>query len=307
MQGQSVTVDLSDGVKIDDASVTAADIIATNGVIHVIDAVMLLDIVQTVLSNEDFSTLATAVMAADLVDALRADGPLTVFAPTNAAFDALPAGTLDALLADVAALTEVPTYHVVDGSVYAADLEDVTYSLTLAGYPVLFDLTQGAKVNASNITVTDIATRNGVIHVIDAVLLPPEGDIVETAIAAEFNTLATALTTAELVDDLQGEGPFTVFAPTDAAFAALPAGTLDALLADPAALADVLLYHVVSGWNFSGDLTNGDVPTLLTEQSVTIAVNGGVTVNGVNVTSADIITKNGVIHVIDAVLIPPTP
>jgi uncharacterized surface protein with fasciclin (FAS1) repeats len=307
LQGQSITVDLSDGVMIDDANVTSADIIATNGVIHVIDAVMLLDIVQTVLSNDDFSTLATAVTAADLVEALRADGPLTVFAPTNAAFDALPEGTLDALLADVVALTEVLTYHVVDGQVNAADLEGVTYSLTLAGYPVLFDLSQGAMVNSSNITVTDIATRNGVIHVIDAVLLPPEGDIVETAIAAEFNTLATALTTAELVDDLQGEGPFTVFAPTDAAFAALPAGTLDALLADPPALAEVLLYHVVSGWNFSGDLMNGDVPTLLQDQSVTIAVGEGVTVNGTNVTTADIITKNGVIHVIDAVLIPPTP
>jgi uncharacterized surface protein with fasciclin (FAS1) repeats len=306
LQGQSVTVDLSSGVDIDDASVTAADIIATNGVIHVIDEVLLLDIVQTVLSNDDFSTLATAVSAAGLVDALRGDGPFTVFAPTNAAFDALPAGTLNALLADTDALTEVLTYHVLDGAVYAGDLPGVVSAQTLAGYPVLFDLSSGAQINESNIVVTDIPVRNGVIHVIDAVLLPPEGDIVETAVAAGFSTLAAALEAAELVSALQADGPFTVFAPTNDAFANLPAGTLESLLLpeNQTQLQSILLYHVVSGQVFSGNLTDGGTAETLQGQSVTFDLTGGVKVDAANVTVADIITKNGVIHVIDAVITP---
>jgi uncharacterized surface protein with fasciclin (FAS1) repeats len=306
LQGQSITVDLSSGVMIDDANVTSADIIAKNGVIHVIDAVLLLDIVQTVLSNEDFSTLATAVGAANLVDALRGDGPFTVFAPTNDAFAALPEGTLDALLADTDALTEVLTYHLVEGSVLAADLDGVVSAQTLAGYPVLFDLSDGAMINESNITVTDIYTRNGVIHVIDAVMLPPEGDIVETAIAAGFSTLAAALEAGELVSALQGEGPFTVFAPTNEAFDNLPAGTLDVLLMpeNKSMLQDILKYHVVGAQIFSGNLKDGATAETLQGQSVTVTIGEGVMIDNANVTVVDIITKNGVIHVIDAVIIP---
>ena len=306
LQGQSVTVDLSSGVEIDDASVIAADIIAKNGVIHVIDEVLLLDIVQQALSNEDFSTIATAVGAAGLVDALRGDGPFTVFAPTNAAFDALPEGALDALLADSDALTEVLTYHVIEGGIFAGDLSGVVSAQTLAGYPVLFDLSEGAKINGVNITVTDILARNGVIHVIDAVLLPPEGDIVETAVAAGFSTLAAALEAGELVSALQGEGPFTVFAPTDEAFANLDEGVLDALLLpeNKSQLQSILLYHVVSGQVFSGNLENGATPETLQGQTLLVDLSMGVKINDANVIAADIITKNGVIHVIDAVLLP---
>jgi len=306
LQGQSVSVSLSAGVGIDDARVTAPDIITRNGVIHVIDQVLLLDIVQTVLSNDDFSTLATAVSAAGLVDVLRGDGPFTVFAPTNAAFAALPAGTLNALLADVDALTEVLTYHVIGGEVLAGDLPGVVSAGTAAGYPVLFDLSQGAKINGVNIVATDIRTRNGVIHVIDAVLLPPAGDIVETAVAAGFNTLAAALEAGNLVNALKGDGPFTVFAPTDAAFANLPAGVLSDLLLpeNQAQLQEILLYHVVSGEVFSGSLTDGATPATLQGQSVSVDLSSGVRINASNVTAADIIAKNGVIHVIDAVLTP---
>ncbi len=306
LQGQSITVGLSDGVMIDDASVTSADIIAKNGVIHVIDEVLLLDIVQTVLSDDNFSTLATAVAEADLVEALRGDGPFTVFAPTNDAFDALPEGALSALLADTEALTEVLLYHVLSGSVLAGDLPGVVSAETLAEYPVLFDLSDGAKINESNITVTDIYTRNGVIHVIDAVLLPPEGDIVATAVAAGFSTLAAALEAGELVSALQGEGPFTVFAPTNEAFAALPEGVLDDLLLpeNQSQLQDILLYHVVSGQIFSGNLEDGATPTTLQGQTLTVDLSEGVKINDASVTTADIITTNGVIHVIDAVLLP---
>jgi uncharacterized surface protein with fasciclin (FAS1) repeats len=229
-----------------------------------------------------------------------------VFAPTNEAFASLPEGALDALLADTDALTEVLLYHVVEGSVFAGDLDGVVSTETLAGYPVLFDLLDGAKINMSNITVADILTRNGVIHVIDAVLLPPEGDIVETAVAAGFTTLAAALDAGELVSALQAEGPFTVFAPTDDAFAALPEGVLDDLLLpeNQSQLQDILRYHVVSGQIFSGNLEDRATPTTLQGQTLTVDLSEGVMINEANVTTADIITKNGVIHIIDAVLLP---
>jgi uncharacterized surface protein with fasciclin (FAS1) repeats len=306
LQGQPLVVTLG-SVAVNGVTVQQGDIQADNGITHVIDQVLLppeLDIVETAVATAGFSTLAAAVEAAGLIAALQADGPFTVFAPTDEAFAALPAGTLDALLADPAALAEVLLYHVVDGRVFARDLDGVVSTETLAGFPVLFDLSDGAKVNSADITATDILTTNGVIHVIDEVLLPPTGDIVETAVAAGFSTLATALTAANLVDALKAEGPFTVFAPTEEAFAALPEGALDGLLADLDALTDVLLYHVVSGQIFSGNLADGATAETLQGQSVTVDLSDGVKIDNANVTVADIITKNGVIHVIDAVLLP---
>ena len=134
-----------------------------------------------------------------------------------------------------------------------------------------------------------------------------EQNIVETAVAAgDFTTLATALDAAGLVETLEGDGPFTVFAPTDAAFEALPAGTLDDLLADPEALADVLTYHVVDGDVLSSDLTDGMEVEALNGDTLTITIDGDtVKVNDATVTTADIEASNGVIHVIDTVLIPP--
>ncbi len=132
-------------------------------------------------------------------------------------------------------------------------------------------------------------------------------DIVETAVAAgDFTTLATALDAAGLTETLQGEGPFTVFAPTDDAFAALPAGALDDLLADPEALANVLTYHVVDGDVMSTDLSDGMEVEALNGDTLTITIDGDtVKVNDATVTTADIETSNGVIHVIDTVLLPP--
>jgi len=130
-------------------------------------------------------------------------------------------------------------------------------------------------------------------------------DIVDTAVAAgSFKTLAKALTAADLVGTLKGDGPFTVFAPTDEAFAALPQGTLQSLLDDPPALARVLTYHVVPGRITSAQIT-GDSEQKTVEGSVLkIALNGGVTVNDATVIQADVEAENGVIHVIDRVLIP---
>ena len=253
-----------------------------------------------------FSTLVTALEAANLDQTLQGPGPFTVFAPTDAAFAALPAGALDALLADPTALAQVLQYHVVSGDIRSTDLAGVVSAETLAGFPILFDLSSGVRVNDASVTQADIVGSNGVIHVIDGVLLPPAANIVETAQAAgSFTTLVAALQAASLDDDLAGAGPFTVFAPTDAAFDALPAGTVDALLADPDALADILLYHVVSGQAFAGDLDGTPLATLLGSE-LTVSLTDGVQINSSNVTQANILTTNGVIHVIDAVLLPPT-
>ena len=130
-------------------------------------------------------------------------------------------------------------------------------------------------------------------------------DIVDTAVdAGSFTTLVAAVEAAGLVETLKGDGPFTVFAPTDEAFAALPAGTVEGLLEDPEALAAILTYHVVPGKVMSTDLSNNMMATTVNGADVTIMTEGGVTVNGANVVTADIEASNGVIHVIDAVILP---
>ncbi|MDF3066558.1 MAG: Fasciclin- protein [Polyangiaceae bacterium] len=259
------------------------------------------DIVETALAAGNFTKLAAALTAAGLVDALKGDGPFTVFAPDDDAFEAFEEaneGVLEGL--SKAKLTEILKYHVVVGAaVKSTELKDEQIFVTLSGSPVLIDTTGGVKVKDGEVKTADIEASNGVIHVIDTIILPPEDDIVATAIAAgTFTQLADALTSADLVTALQGPGPFTVFAPTDDAFdklAAVPTGD---------ALKNVLLYHVVEGAVGSGDLTAGPVPTLLEDESVTIDLDDGVKVNESNVTSANIIAKNGVIHVVDTVLVP---
>lgn len=284
------------------------------------------DIVDTAVAAGGFTTLVAAVEAAGLVDTLKGEGPFTVFAPTDEAFAALPAGTVEALLADPEGqLTQILLYHVVPGKVMSTDLSDGMTADTAQGSPVTFTVADGkVMVNAANVVAADIEASNGVIHVIDQVILPPDaaaseesaadsmaapaGNIAEVAAAAgNFTTLLAAVEAAGLVDDLTGEGPFTVFAPTDEAFAALPAGTIDTLLADPeGALRDILLYHVVSGKVMSGDLSDGMTADTLQGAPITFTIaDGAVKVNGANVVAADVEASNGVIHVIDAVILPP--
>jgi transforming growth factor-beta-induced protein len=297
-------------VMINDATVTNADIMASNGVIHVIDTVLLpKDIVDTAVADGRFKTLAAALTAAGLVDTLKGKGPFTVFAPTDDAFAKLPKGTLETLLKPESkkALTDILTYHVSSGSLLAADVVKKTLIDTVNGAPVKIKV-DGSKVfvNDAQVVITDIRTANGVIHVIDSVILPPK-DIVDTAVAdGRFKTLATALTTAGLIDTLKGKGPFTVFAPTDEAFAKLPAGTLNALLADKAKLTAVLTYHVVSGRVMAADVVKLTTANTVNGKPVTIKVDGGkVYINDAQVIITDILTSNGVIHVIDKVILPP--
>ncbi len=266
-------------------------------------------IVDIAVADGNFKTLVAALTAAGLDKTLAGDGPFTVFAPTDAAFAKLPAGTVESLLKpeNKDQLVQILTYHVVAGKVLAADVVKLTSADTVAKLPVSIKVDMGkVTVNDAVVSKTDIMASNGVIHVIDSVLLPPK-DIVDTAVAdGRFKTLATALTAAGLVDTLKGKGPFTVFAPTDEAFAKLPAGTIDALLADQAKLTAVLTYHVVSGQVMAADVVKLTTANTVNGKPVTIKVDGDkVFINDAQVIITDIPTSNGVIHVIDKVILPP--
>ena len=261
-------------------------------------------IVETAVEAGIFTTLVKAVQEAGLVEALSGPGPLTVFAPTDEAFAEIPAETLNALLQDKEKLTAVLTYHVVAGNLLGAQVMRKNSIITLHGGALSVDVSDGIKVDDANIIETDIRTSNGRIHVIDKVLMPK--NIVETAVGAGiFNTLVTAVQEAGLVEVLSGPGPFTVFAPTDAAFAKVPASVLNELLADKEQLTQVLTYHVVPGKLMAGDVLAMD--KIKTVQGNEITVNydcSGVMVDNALVINTDIVTSNGVIHVIDGVILP---
>ena len=266
------------------------------------------DIVDTAVAAGQFNTLVAAVKAAGLVETLKGPGPFTVFAPSDAAFAKLPAGTIEGLLRDKAALTAVLTYHVVPGRLTAAQVLGSQWLETVEGQSIRIQSSgDEVTIDGARIAATDIKTSNGIIHVIDTVIMPRK-DIVDTAVSAgSFNTLLAAAKAAGLVDTLKSKGPFTVFAPTDAAFARLPAGTVEALLKDKAKLAAILTYHVVPGRVLSTDLPFGEASARTVQGSnvkIKRAESGKVTVDGATVTSADVIAGNGVIHVIDSVILP---
>ena len=283
------------------------------------------DIVDVASGNKDFSILVAALQKAELVSALQGEGPFTVFAPTDAAFTKLLGElniTADQLL-NHPQLAEVLTYHVVSGKVMSTDLSDGMEAATLKGDKIKVDLKDGVKINMSTVTTADVPATNGVIHIIDTVLVPADfkldkaiqkeeakdmpKTVVDIALGnKDFSILVAALQKADLVSALQGEGPFTVFAPTNAAFEdllkALNISASD-LLNQPD-LAKVLLYHVVSGKVMSTDLTEGLEAATLNGEKVKFDLSSGVKVSGSAVTSADIEAGNGVVHVIDKVLVP---
>lgn len=318
--GQEIIVTINgNGVFINDAEVIVADLLADNGVVHVIDAVLVpapvvpATVVDIIVNSPVHSTLEAAVIAAGLVGTLSSDGSFTVFAPTDAAFEALPAGLLDELLSDPeGALTDILLYHVVSGAALSTDLSDGQSITTLFGEDVVVTINgNGVFINDAQVIVADLLAENGVVHVIDAVLVP-QPDLPATVVDIIVNSpdhtiLETAVIAADLAGTLSGDGPFTVFAPTDAAFAALPAGTIEALLADPeGVLTDVLLYHVVGATALSSDLENGQVIETLLGEDVIVTINGdGVFINDAQVIVADLLADNGVVHVIDAILLPP--
>jgi transforming growth factor-beta-induced protein len=265
-------------------------------------------IVDIAVADGRFKTLVQAVQAAGLAETLSGEGPFTVFAPTDDAFAKLPAGTLEALLADPEQLKNILLYHVVAGKVMSDQAKSLSEAEMLNGEKVSIKAEMDKlMINDSQVVLADIEASNGVIHVIDTVLLPPQkATIVDIAKAdGRFTTLLAAVEAAGLVDTLNSEGPFTVFAPTDEAFAKLPAGTIDALLQDIPQLSSILLYHVVPGKLMAADVTAADYLNTAQGESVRIKVEDGKAyINEAQIILTDIEAANGVIHVIDTVILP---
>lgn len=256
-------------------------------------------------------TLVSLVTDAGLADTLANGGPFTVFGPTDAAFAKLPKFIVQKLKEDKKLLQEVLKYHLISGKVFSSQLKNELTAPSVAGPDIRINIYQGGKVvtaSGSPIVMVDQNATNGVIHVVDRVLFPiPFEDIVKVVTTdPEFGTLKVAVVAAGLATALSG-GPFTLFAPTNEAFRKLPAGALDNLLKNKTALTNVLEYHVVKGTQYSAGLTNGmSVPALNgADLKINIGSNG-VTINTARVLRADESVTNGVIHVIDAVLLPPT-
>ena len=320
--GEEVTVTVNqNGVMINNAMVTVADIAADNGVVHVIDAVLLpppaeTTVVDIIVESELHTILEAAVIAADLATTLSGEGPFTVFAPTDAAFEALMAafGVTAEELLEYPELTNVLLYHVVAGQALASDLSDGQQITTLLDADVVVSITaDGVFINQAQVIVADVTAGNGVVHVIDAVLLPPtppSNTVVDIIVNSDDHTLLeAAVIEAGLVEALSGEGPFTVFAPNDAAVVALTEAlgiTAEELLALPN-LGEILQYHVVGASAYAADLSDGQMITTLLGEDVTVSITAeGVMINNAMVIVADIAADNGVVHVIDAVLLPPT-
>lgn len=314
-------------------------------------------IVGVASGDETFSTLVSAVKAAELVETLQGEGPFTVFAPTNEAFDALPQEVVTFLLEpeNQDLLQELLTYHVVEGNVMSTDLETGMVN-SLEGELAVEVSQAGVMVNEANVIQADVEASNGTIHVIDTVLIPEgfletiearmgadieaaeaqdmeaemgdmeaqmDSDEVEADTEAaeaemetpdlvtlasneeELSTLVAAVEAAGLVETLQGEGPLTIFAPTNAAFEALPEGVLEFLLEpeNQDLLERILTYHVVEGNVMSTDLETGSIEALGGDIAIDVSEDG-VKINNANVIQADVEASNGTVHVIDTVLVP---
>ena len=370
---QSLVV-INDG----EATVSDADITASNGVIHVIDNVLMppadmedmdgeameateeamddedmeMEMVETSIvdvasGNEDLSTLVAAIEAADLTETLSS-GEYTVFAPRNGAFETLITEmdtTAEDLLADVPLLTDVLTYHVVEGAVTFDDLVELASerndglveveTLNGATLRLAVDIEENTVIindGEASVSEADITADNGVIHIIDNVLLPPmdmeedmdeesmddmDGEEMSTGTIADiaannenFSTLVAALEAAELTGTLS-EGEYTVFAPTNAAFANLlsTTGLTQEQLLESELLSDILLYHVVEGTVLAEDVVGLDGESVETvsgaQVGISVSEDGTVTLNNAAVvTQTDIEASNGVVHVIDEVLLP---
>lgn len=265
----------------------------------------LMTITDLAVDTPSLSTLVTALTTANLGDALRADGPFTVFAPSNDAFDDVNDALLGAILGDNTQLTDLLTYHVVPGRFAAADLSDGQMLTTLQGDQIEVTITGGnVFVDGVQVVTPNVEASNGIVHVVGGVLVDPI-DIVDAASLLGFSTLVQAAIDADLAGALMGEGPLTVFAPTNDAFAAAGAGSLSV-----DQVTNILLYHVVPTFALSSDLSNGQtVPTLKPSETLGIGISGTtITIDGAQsdatVGPADIVVGNGVIHAIDTVLLP---
>nr|WP_064607043.1 fasciclin domain-containing protein [Photobacterium sp. J15] len=284
-----------------------------------------INLVEVAATNDDFQTLVMAIRASGLSGTLEGKGPFTLLAPTDDAFAKLPAGTLDDLLKpeNKEQLQAVLKYHLLIGAITSEEVSKLKLPETVQGETVQIKSGEdGVTINGAKVIAGDLNASNGVIHVIDTVLIPDnlssltvEGykkgekiNLVEVAATNDdFQTLVMAIRASGLSGTLEGKGPFTLLAPTDDAFAKLPAGTLDDLLKpeNKEQLQAVLKYHLLIGAFTSEEFSKLKLPETVQEGTVQIE-NGedGVTINDAKLIAGDLNASNGVIHVIDTVLIP---
>jgi transforming growth factor-beta-induced protein len=302
----------ADGVKVNGtAQVIAADVEASNGVIHVIDTVLLPNaftpVTSLVQKNFDLSTLLALVAERPAVAEALSDpsGEFTVFAPNNTAFaDALAANP--GLTEDQ--VTEILTYHVLVSQVLSGDLDEVQTVETLSGEAIYVTVENGSVNinNSATVVDADFTGNNGAVHIIDGVLLPNAFTPVTGIVAKNYN-LSTLLSLVaereDILNLLSGDGEFTVFAPTNEAFDAALEAFPD-LTAEQ--ITEILTYHVVGAQVLSTDLADGQTAETLQGEDITVSINGGVQINNANVIGADLIGTNGVVHIIDAVILPPS-
>ena len=263
------------------------------------------DIIEIATTLPGFDTLATLVTQGKLIDTLKSEGPFTVFAPTNDAFAKLPAAVVDAVTGDPTILDTVLKYHVISGK-YNLDQLPEGKIKTVAGVELTVTKVDGVTyIDGNAVVVQNVQAKNGVIHVLGNVLVPPLGDIIDVATTLPgFDTLAGLVTSAGLIDTLKSDGPFTVFAPTDDAFKALDAATLAAVQADPKLLDTVLKYHVISGKLTTDQLKEGKIMTVAGVE-LTVTKKDGVTyIDGNPIVVQNVQATNGVIQVMGAVLVP---
>lgn len=276
------------------------------------------NIVELAQETPDLSTLVTALQAADLAGTLEGTGPFTVFAPTNAAFAALPDGVLEGLLDDPEALADVLLYHVVSGNVQSSQLSNGPVATLLTGQSVQVSISGGTVTLNGNSTVTsaDISASNGTIHIINQVLLPEEGEeepgsIASIATATEDLSILVEILTSPGFEDLlaaasDASASLTVFAPTDAAFAALleTLGKSELSEIPTSVVRDIVEYHILGSAAPSSSLANQQYPTLLDGESVTVTLGDPVLIDDAEVVMPDVEASNGIVHVIDQVLLP---
>ncbi|MGB5383964.1 MAG: fasciclin domain-containing protein [Lutimonas sp.] len=326
LSGQTILVDVNgNAVTLNgNTSVTDADIKASNGVIHIIDQVLIPDdfaaqtIVQIAASNPNFSTLVQILSLPEMSDLLAAandpTADLTVFAPTNAAFDATLAALGKNSINDIPTgiLKEIVSYHILGGAVFSDELSNGAVPTLLPGESVTVDVSgNGVKIDNANVISADIAAINGVIHAVDGVLLPSYvatavGNIGEVVLFnKDFTILAAALRKAELLDAVSTTDNITVFAPDNAAFVKAGITSLDGLSKDD--LTPILLYHVLGAKVLSTQLPADGMAKMLNDEMIYLGyLTNSVLVNGLStITAVDIEKDNGVIHVIDRTLVPP--
>ena len=269
------------------------------------------------LAANGATTLIDFAVKAGLADTLTGEGPFTVFAPTNKAFAALPQAIVDAVSADTELLKSVLLYHVVPGSIMSSQAANDLTLDTAQGTSLRINVyTNYGKptitVNGKTVIKADVKASNGVIHFIDGVMLIPKGDLVDTLVADDrFSTLVAAVTAAGLVDTVKNAEAFTIFAPTNDAFAKIPEETLNGLLADKEALTKVLLRHVAPGAVFAKGVKWSNISTAGGENVCTqvfktgvvkVSSHSGDSKSSAMVVEADITATNGVIHAIDTVI-----